>query len=356
MDKGQKMLDYIIVGAGLAGCSFAEIALQHQKKILVFENYSQHSSTVAGGLINPIILKRFTEAWNVTEQHEFSIPFFKELEQKLHTNFVFDLPIYRKIASIEEQNDWVIASDKLNLQKFLNPKIHHKKHTFIDASFGFGEVLHTGYMDSKLFLEKYHNYLKTNQLIEYSTFKYDKLKLFSDFIKYKNIKTKNIVFSEGFGLHKNPFFKTLPLDGTKGELLIIEAKELPQDIIFKSNVFIMPVGNHLFKVGATYNWDDKTNIPTTEAKNELIEKLNELISCDYKIIEHLAGVRPTVKDRRPLVGTHPIYPNVHILNGLGTRGVYLAPYLANHLYENLEKNKPLLNDININRLKKIIWN
>jgi len=349
------IVDYIIVGAGLAGCSFAEIALQHQKKILVFENYSQPSSTVAGGLINPIILKRFTEAWNVAEQHEFSIPFFKELEQKLHTNFVFELPIYRKIASVEEQNNWFTASDKPNLQAFLNPKMHHTKFKYINSDFGFGEVLQTGYMDSKLFLEKYHQYLSSKELIEYTTFDYESLKIEENYIEYKGSKAKNIIFSEGFGLHKNSFFNNLPLDGTKGELLIIEARELPQEIIFKSNVFIMPVGNHLFKVGATYNWDDKTNKPTAEAKNELIEKLNELISCDYKIIEHLAGVRPTVKDRRPLVGTHPTYSNIHILNGLGTRGVYLAPYLANHLYENLEKNKPLLNDININRLKKIIW-
>jgi glycine/D-amino acid oxidase-like deaminating enzyme len=45
-------------------------------------------------------------------------------------------------------------------------------------------------------------------------------------------------------------------------------------------------------------------------------------------MEHFAGVRPTVKDRRPLVGTHAEYSAIHILNGLGTRGVMLGPSMA----------------------------
>jgi hypothetical protein len=48
-------------------------------------------------------------------------------------------------------------------------------------------------------------------------------------------------------------------------------------------------------------------------------------------MEHFAGVRPTVKDRRPLVGTHAEYSAIHILNGLGTRGVMLGPSMAKAL-------------------------
>ena len=55
------MIDYLIVGSGLAGISFSEIALQNNKSILVLDNNSQNSSKIAGGLYNPVILKRFTE-------------------------------------------------------------------------------------------------------------------------------------------------------------------------------------------------------------------------------------------------------------------------------------------------------
>ncbi len=47
-----------------------------------------------------------------------------------------------------------------------------------------------------------------------------------------------------------------------------------------------------------------------------------------KLFNILAGVRPTVKDRRPLIGTHPMHSQLHVLNGLGTRGVMLGPAMA----------------------------
>ena len=62
------MVDYIIVGSGLAGISFAENALLNDKTILVFNNDSQNSSKIAGGLYNPVILKRFSEVWQAQEQ------------------------------------------------------------------------------------------------------------------------------------------------------------------------------------------------------------------------------------------------------------------------------------------------
>lgn len=66
------MLDYIIVGCGLAGISFADLALENKKSIVVFDNASQPSSTVAGGMYNPVVLKRFTAIWKAAEQIELA--------------------------------------------------------------------------------------------------------------------------------------------------------------------------------------------------------------------------------------------------------------------------------------------
>jgi glycine/D-amino acid oxidase-like deaminating enzyme len=109
------------------------------------------------------------------------------------------------------------------------------------------------------------------------------------------------------------------------------------------------LGNDLFKVGATYNWKDKTDLVTEDGRQELIHRIKEIISCDFEIMEHFAGVRPTVKDRRPLVGTHDKYPVIHILNGLGTRGVMLGPAMARALYNSIEKDIPLDSVIDIKR-------
>jgi glycine/D-amino acid oxidase-like deaminating enzyme len=346
------MIDYIIVGSGIAGISFAEIALQNKKTILVFDDDSQNSSRVAGGLYNPVILKRFSEVWKSKEQVVLLKTFYPQIEQRLNLKIDFPLPVLRKFFSIEEQNNWFIAADKPNLAPFLSTTVTHSDYSGITAPYGYGEVMHTGYVDTHYLLQSYHEYLAKSNLLVTETFNYSKVEINPEYISYNSIKAKNIIFSEGFGLHANPFFNYLPLDGTKGELFTIKAPNLDLDCILNSSVFILPIGKHLFKVGATYNWKDKTSEPTHEGKQELLERINELIDCDFEIIEHFAGVRPTVRDRRPLVGTHQEHKNMHILNGLGTRGVMLGPYLANSLFNAIENETLLDSEMNIERFHK----
>ena len=346
------MIDYLIIGSGLAGISFSEIALQNNKSILVLDNNSQNSSKIAGGLYNPVILKRFSEVAQAKEHLLIMNQFFANLERKLDCKVDFKLPILRKFFSIEEQNNWFSASDKANLAPFLSTNLISKKYSSIDSPFGYGEVLQTGYIDTSLLLIKYREYLMKNQLFREEFFDYSLLQEEIDGIRYKDIRARHIIFAEGFGMHSNPYFNNLPLDGTKGELFIIKAPSLDLDVIMNTSVFILPLGNDEYKVGATYNWKDKTDTPTEEGKTELVQKIREIINCDFEIVAHFAGVRPTVKDRRPLVGTHVSHNSIHILNGLGTRGVMLGPAMAKALFENIEYQKLLDKTIDIRRFNK----
>lgn len=346
------MLDYLIVGSGLAGISFAEVALKNNKTILLLDDKSQNSSRVAGGLYNPVILKRFSEVWNAKEQLVLMNDFYNRVEDKLKERFNFKMPVLRKFFSIEEQNNWFAASDKINLAPFLSTKLISKKYNSIDSPYDYGEVLHTGYVDTALLLDAYRQYLLQHDLLREETFDFSDIEFLDLGIKYKDIQAHNIIFAEGFGMHKNPFFNYLPLDGTKGELFVIKAPDLKLDVIVNTSVFILPLGDDLFKVGATYNWYDKTAEPTEEGKQELLERIKEIITCNFEIVKHFAGVRPTVADRRPLLGTHEKHKSLHILNGLGTRGVMLGPAMAQALYDHIENNVPLDREADIKRFHK----
>lgn len=348
-------VDYLIIGSGLAGISFAETCLLHHKTIMVLNDNSQNSTTVAGGLYNPVVLKRFTKIWEAEAQLEISIPFYKKLEEKLNDKFLFEIPLLRKLNSIEEQNNWFTASDKPTLSNYLNSNLETLENEFITNNYKFGKVNHTGFLDTKKLKETYTNYLISQNNYSEETFDYSQLVVEDNHIQYKNIKAKQIVFAEGFGIHSNPYFNNLPLDGTKGELFIIKAEHLNLNEIINSSIWILPIGNDLYKVGATYNWEDKTTTQTEEGKNELLSNLKELISCEFEIIEHLAGIRPTVKDRRPLLGRHHSNKNMYILNGFGTRGVLFAPYLSDKLYHFIENNIELDNEISINRIYKKLF-
>ncbi|MDP5230947.1 MAG: FAD-binding oxidoreductase [Cellulophaga sp.] len=346
------MVDYIVVGLGLAGIAFCEELEVKNKSFQVISDESQTSSVVAGGLYNPVILKRFTLAWNAKEQLELAMPFYQRIEEKLQIKIDYKIPVLRRFASIEEQNMWFEAADKPQLAYFLNTKLLKNTNQHINADFGYGEVLYTGWLDTKLLLKSYKEYLSKKGQFTNASFDFESLELHDGFVEYKGIKAKQIVFATGFGLHQNPFFSYLPLNGTKGELLTIKAPDLKENKVIKSSVFIIPLGDDLYRVGATYKWKDKTNTPTQESKDELLEKLNTFLTCDYEVVDHVAGIRPTVADRRPLVGRHPKYQHLYALNGFGSRGVMIGPMAATQLVESIENNTTIHPEMDIARFTK----
>ncbi|MCM4172254.1 FAD-dependent oxidoreductase [Arenibacter sp. TNZ] len=346
------MLDYLIVGLGLAGISFCEVLEGNGKSFKVVSDDSQTSSVVAGGLYNPVTLKRFTLAWNAKDQLELALPFYAQLEKKLKVQLDYKIPILRRFATITEQNLWFEASDKPNLSHFIAPKILSNHNPNIEAPYGYGEVLHTGRIDTSVLVSHYTRYLLEQNLMLQETFDFDALKLRDGYMEYRGINAKKIVFSTGFGIKTNPYFNYLPLNGTKGELLTIKAPALKEDRVIKSSVFIIPMGNDMYRVGATYKWKDKSNVPTEESKQELLQKLDTFLKCTYEVIDHVAGIRPTVSDRKPLVGRHPEHENMYLLNGLGSRGVMIAPMASRQLYGFIEKGEVLEPEMDLSRFTK----
>lgn len=346
----KKEYDYIIIGLGLAGISFCEQLRTHNKTFVVFDDSSQKSSVVAGGLYNPVVLKRFTSVWKADEQLELALRHYSNLEQLLKVTLDYKIPVYRKFASIEEQNNWFTASDKPKLAKYLSTKIISNQNTAIIADYGFGKVLHTGRIDVNKLVKSYKTFLDYHKAIFQEPFDYGAINFQKNLLSYKAINAKHIVFSEGFGVTKNPFFKNLPLSPTKGELLTIYAPELKIDFVLKGPVFLIPIGNDLYVVGATYELYDLSHNTTEKARKKLIEGLKSMVSCPFEIINQVAGIRPTVRDRRPLVGQHKNRKNMYLLNGLGTRGVMIGPYVAKQLYDFIENDKPLEKEISLSRL------
>jgi len=342
-------VDYIIVGCGLAGIHFCEQLVANNKTFIVYDNHSQQSSTVAGGLYNPVVLKRFTSIWKGKEQLEFALPIYHRLEKELNIIVDYKIPVLRRFTSNEEQNDWFIASDKPLLKEYLSDKIITNNNALIDAPFGFGKVLQTGRIEVKVLINAYIKRLKIKECFFEDIFVYDALKISKNQIQYNSVSAKYIVFAEGYGLKKNPYFNYLPLDGVKGELITIHAPDLKIDYILKSSVFIFPHGNDLYSVGATYEWKDKTNTITKKGREELLDKLKTFVKCPFEVINQVAGIRPTVLDRRPLVGQHHLHKNMFVLNGLGTRGVIIGPYVAKKLFGCIENGEDLEKEININR-------
>lgn len=347
------MVDYIVIGAGLAGIAFCERARSAQKSVVVYDDDSHHASSVAAGVVNPVVLKRYSGLDGAPEQLEAMQRFYADLKSRYALDCFVPMPVLRRFASIEEQNQWFVAADRPKLAPFLSAELIPNQSPQIDAPFGFGRVLNTGYVRTDELLSGYRRMLSENGCLREEKFDWSRLELHTEWVEYDNMRARHIICAEGFGIKQNPYFRYLPLEGTKGEVLHIRARDFSADVIYKAGVFLLPTGNGEFKVGATYAWDDKTEVPTEAAKQELIAKLREFFKPDFEIIGQSAAIRPTVKDRKPLVGTHPENARLHILNGLGTRGVMLGPLMAEVLFDHIEYHTPVNSAISIDRFQSL---
>ncbi len=342
------MYHYIIVGGGIAGWNLAWELRKRNRRFIVFDTGKNNSTLASAGLYNPVILKRFTPAWKATEFLDYALLQYRSAEMYYGKQIVYPFKIYRKIQSAGEQNQWDAASQHPELKKYMRD-IVFEKIPGIEAPFGFGVLENTGMVDTASLLEHWKNELRRDQRLLEQNFDHAQLQFHDGYVEYQGLRALNIIFAEGFGMKKNPFFQDLPMTGTKGEALIVQL-EKPLQVIVKSNIFLAPVpGQTQTIAGSTYDWTDKSVEPTAKAREHLTEKLKVLYRLPFKITGQKAGIRPTVKDRRPLLGNHPLHRNIWLFNGLGTRGIILAPKLASTLLDHIEFNFPLLPETDIRR-------
>jgi glycine/D-amino acid oxidase-like deaminating enzyme len=172
----------------------------------------------------------------------------------------------------------------------------------------------------------------------------------ADFVSYKDLRAHSIIFCEGAAAGQNPYFKNLPFVPAKGECLILHIPDFYSDKIINGEVFIMPWNKpDEYYCGSTHDWYFDDALPSEKGRRELLGGLQVILKSRYKILEHHAAIRPTVKDRRPFIGFTKLNSRVGIFNGMGTKGISLTPYFARHFVGHLTTGEPLMNEVDINR-------
>ncbi len=345
----------LIIGQGLAGTVLAFTLMEDEKNevIILDNNPITSSSKVAGGLFNPIVFKRLMHSWNAN----ILIPKLKEYYLKignlLEIKLIYNLPIYKILPNEDEKQFWLKKSKQVEMWDYLAQDIiENYKEEYLEQYSGFAEVYNSGYIDLKLLLSKSREYFINQNMYIESTFDFTKLKIDNNKAIYENQIYDYIIFAEGYKAQYNPYFNWLPYVPAKGEVLTLKIENYNSKVIINKNIGIVPIGNDLYKIVATYNWTNLNEDTTIEAKEELISKLKEVLKTEFVVINQESGIRPSVLDRRPIIGNHPNDNKLLIFNGLGTKGVMLAPYVADILKNNILYNLEINSEINISRFYK----
>jgi glycine/D-amino acid oxidase-like deaminating enzyme len=345
--------DYMIVGQGIAGTMLSYSLLKRNKKILVIDQpFSSTSMVIQHAMYSPIIFKRFTKAWMADKLLSEMVIAYRELENKLTISFLHEKNILRVLASEEEKKLWLNKCVEESYWDYLDDDIINEYSSLIEAPFGYGRVKNAGSINLIYLISTFRNYLRENEILIERQILYDDIKINEYEVAINNYTAKMIIFCEGYFSLNNPFFKNMPFLLSKGELLKVRIKNFPEEYILSSAVNLTPLGNEEFKISSTYAWDDLNTKPTEKARKELLLKLIKFVKSDIEILDHYAGIRPTIKDRRPLIGIHPDIPQIGIFNGMGTKGVMLAPYFAEHFVNHLENNADLMPEVYAYRVEE----
>lgn len=344
------MLDYIVVGSGIGSFCICKRLANENKRFIVISDFNKSATSVAGGIINPIILKRFKPFWNALDFYNEAIRFYSSLQTQLDDKILVKKDILRIFNSIEEQNNWYAALDKPLLNEFLTPNLLDQ-HDHLISHFKLGLMKNAFLVNAKKILNYFHHRFLNKSSYYNCQFDYSKLVFGKDFYQYEGISAKRIIFTEGFKAIYNPLFSYLPIYGNRGDYLIFKSLDLNIDKLVKGKEFLIPLGDGIFKFGASFDRNNLNEETPVDYQLSLIKSLKNVINTDFEVLRFESGIRPNVKDRRPILGQHPVHKNSYIMNGFGSRGIFMSPFLSKWLYNYIEYDKNLPKEVNIKRFQ-----
>ncbi|MGO4710157.1 NAD(P)/FAD-dependent oxidoreductase [Chryseobacterium sp. 2TAF14] len=341
-----KNVDYIIVGDGYAALFFAHQLLLNNKSFVVFSEGKKSASQISAGIINPVVLKKFTTFWLAQQQIDFLKKTLKEIESYTGENYLIESPIHRIFHDENEQKLWLKKSANDDLKNFLDEKFDHLNS--VKNDFHTGKVNQSARLNVKGFFDGLLSYLENNENLIREKFDYSLIDTSNS--RYKDFSFKNILFCEGMGVKENPYFSDISVNPNKGHHIRIKLSQLiPENITIKKKHFLFPLENDLHFYGGTYDREQLHHEIDNSAVEQLQKGLSEFYPYDFEIKEIHFGFRPTVKDRRPILGRHSGYTNFYVFNGLGARGILNGCYFSKTLFDFIEDNMPLPQEISIER-------
>ncbi|MBU1659672.1 FAD-binding oxidoreductase [bacterium] len=370
------MYDFLIIGAGSAGCNIAHFLHQEGKTVAVVdrEGIAGGASGAAGAFLSPLAGKQNLYNTCVNEALKFSLDFY----QKLIPDAIDKKGVLRVInAHFKEEKlkDNNIKYDYLDAKKLQKISKNFRE---IDGYFYKNAAVLEPMKFCKKLIEGCDYYTKD---VKEFTFE-------NDFYTIEDIKVKNIILAQGVSnpLVALPYMQISPIFGLRIDVKTTTA--VPFNI-HKSISVSTNKQDGTISLGATHERHDtaKTNCSTTCDKCQfyinteevqiktLLNQADALMKLeDLEIVKIYKGARATIKSYFPVIGkiidyeksmkkypsikngtkisadTLEYYPNLYVINALGSRGFVFGPYLAKILSENIIRDTPIPKELSTQKL------
>lgn len=379
-----KKYDYIIIGAGITGCSTVYFLSKYSKSILLIDrncDVAQGASGAAGAFLSPLLGKKNQFKSLVNQALKFSTSFYKQnIKEEINNCGVVRIP---------KNNE--------DRKKFESYK------PYMDFPFqkeGEGYFFEIG---SQVTPYGICNFLSKDveKVFDYEV---DSIEKKDDYWLVNNdYQAKKLILTTGadISLIKEDYFKIRAVWGQKIDIYTTTciSKNYHKESSLSYSKYIKDKDKYKVSIGATHHrltCDTKicnlcvegSNINKLSSNSYTINTLNSdtkrllklandiQVLDDVEVCDIKVGARASSLDYFPMVGelvdsqkTIKNFPhlkngsfikndmlskidNLFVLNGVGGRGFVLSPYLANNLVEYIVKNNNLDEEVLTYRLFK----
>ena len=344
--------DVLIVGQGLAGTALAWSLKWRGARVLVIDREEPvTSSKIAAGLITPITGQKLTQAWRYSELWPAAVAFYDRVQSETRSRFFRRTSAVRLFISDSEGQlfDRRLAAGEFRGEVRRSDSLSNPAwRDGINSGFVMGDGAQLDVL----------KYLSTSR----QTFERDggyaicDLSLPSDIemnadrvsVPRMGVVAKTMIFCEGAAATHNPWFHEVQFKPAKGEILTLRIPGYIEGRVIHRGVWLAPVGDDLFKAGATYDWKNLDSNPTPAGRDEIVANLKDLLRMPFEVVSHQAAVRPIHRNQYPVMGLHPSKPQLGFFNGLGSKGSLQAPFFADQFARALMKNGGIDPEVDLN--------
>ena len=337
--------EFLIVGQGLAGTALAWRLLERGRSFLIVDRDEPVTcSKVAAGLVTPITGMRLNLNWNYGVLHPEAVRFYRDKERRLGRKFYFPRPLVRLLKDEREAGLWERRRHEERLMRYVNP---FPREPLVDEGrvencLGGFQQRHAGFLDAEPFLAASRGYFQALASWQHGEVKEEDLDLDGTGVAWNGGHFNTVVFCQGWEASRSRWFSWLPFEPARGTILTLRGDMGAGRSIINRGCWAVPRRDGVIRAGSSFELRfDRPDEAGPESLEALLTRLRLMLKAGFDVTACQTAVRPIIKKCKAAVGRHPSQPKVALLNGLGSKGVLRAPYMARRLVEHLLDGVPL---------------
>lgn len=327
--------DVLIIGQGLAGSLLAwELERAGISYAIADSGHAQAASRVGAGIINPVTGRRIVKCWKVDTflpvaretycalEAELRVPLWRELRVR---RFYLDENERRVLAEKQAKGDLAEYAGTTDGEGF-----------WIEGA---------ARVDTAALISAMRTRLRAAGVLR------------EERVDLATARREHQLTIDCTGAAMRPamatgdgLFRFVPWQYSKGESLTIAIEGLMPNVVLNRGHWLLPLAPGLARVGATHAPSRRDTVLTPEARAALEASARAMSTHDFVVMNHEAGVRVYLADKKPVAGRHPADPRVGVLNGLGAKGALFAPLLARQWASHLQSGAAFEREIDVARL------